>query len=59
MVPAVLLYKALSHYNIGQKKEGYTLLKSLQEKYPFSQEAEIVRNVMSGSPAQGSVPQLP
>ena len=52
MVPAVLLYKALSHYNIGQTKEGYTLLKSLQEKYPLSQEAEIVRNVMSGSPAK-------
>jgi hypothetical protein len=52
MIPAVLLYKALSHYKRGQTKEGYTLLKSLQEKYPRSQEAEIVRNVMSGSPVR-------
>lgn len=49
IVPAVLLYKALSHYNLGQTKEGYTLLQSLQEKYPLSQEATIVRNIMGGS----------
>ena len=52
MVPAVMLYKALSHYNIGQKKEGFILLKALQEKYPLSREAEIVHKVMSGSPTK-------
>ena len=52
LVPAVLLYTALSHYKRGQLKEGYTLLRALQEKYPFSQEAEIVRNVMPGSPVK-------
>lgn len=52
LVPTVLLYTALSQYKRGQLKEGYTLLRALQEQYPFSQEAAIVRNVMSGSPVK-------
>ena len=52
MVPAVMLYTALSHYNRGQTKEGYALLRALQAKYPSSQEAEIIRNVMSGNPVR-------
>ncbi|MGE3540368.1 MAG: hypothetical protein AB7N91_23365 [Candidatus Tectimicrobiota bacterium] len=49
MVPAVLLYTALSHYNKGQTKEGHAMLRSLQEQYPASQEAAIVRHIFSGS----------
>jgi hypothetical protein len=46
----VLLYTALSHHKRGQTKEGEALLRTLQEHYPSSQEAAIVRKVMPGTP---------